>query len=139
MTRRGAYDWLTGMGGALIRIGGGVLVIAMAIAGTWLVFRIGGAVAFGIERWAQGQPLDMANLGQLALLVTAVAGAIATVVPVIMGANRDRRLREIETIRQGGAPPNPTQPPSAPSQPAADGDTGGDMPGGGLVNPEAFR
>lgn len=136
MTRRGAYEWITGLGGALIRIGGGFLVIAMACAGTWLVVRIGGAVAYGIERWANGEPLDMANLGQLALLVTAVAGAIATVVPVIMGSNRDRRLREIETIRQGGAPPvNPTSPPSPPSAPA----DGGDMPGGGLVNPEAFR
>lgn len=133
--RRSAYDWVMGLGGALIRIGGGLLVSAMAVGGTYLVIRVGSAIAAGVERWAMGEPLDMNGLGGLALVIGAVCTGIATVVPIIVASGRDRRLRELEIIRQGGAPPaNPTQPSAAPSGvPSADS-----SPTGGLVNNNAL-
>lgn len=139
LQRRSAYDWTVGLGGALIRIGGGLLVIAMAVAGTYFVIRVGDILAIGLERWAHGEPLDMQGLGGLALVIGAICTGIATIVPVIVASGRDRRLREIEHMRQGGAPPNPT-PPSPGSSPAAApaGSPAGPSPSGGLINNDAI-
>lgn len=139
LVRRSAYDWTVGLGGALIRIGGGVLVIAMSLAGAYLTIRLGAAIAVGVERWAHGEPLDMQGLGGLALVIGAVCTGIATVIPVIVASGRDRRLRDLEVIRQGGAPPpNPTPPPAAPSGAPPAEFSPEPTPQGGLVNNDAL-
>lgn len=137
IVKRSAYDWTVGLGGALIRIGGGILVIAMAIAGAYLVVRVGSAIADGVERWARGEPLDMQGLGGLALVIGAICTGIATVVPVIIASGRDRRITRQDEIRAGGAPPpNPSMPSPEPSSAAASSEE--PSPTGGLVNNDAI-
>lgn len=132
MTRRSAYDWTVGLGGALIRIGGGLLVLMIVgVCGLLLVdFSFGMRVA--IRRWAEGGGVDWVGF---AALIGAVGSLVTIVAPIVIASSRDRRIRDVEATRAGvPAPPSP-MPPSAPSSSEAPADS---VPGGGLVNNEAI-
>ena len=103
---------------------GGVLVVALGAVGFAIfLFRIGTAIADAYERAAQtGQNvLDMG--GGIAALLTAVAGFLATLWPVVQGMSQRHTERMDQQARGQVAPPFPPSPPSGPPD-----DVGGPRP-----------
>lgn len=133
MTGRSAYDWMAGLGGHLVRIGAGLCVVFVAACVGFGMFRfVFVHLDAAMERWAAGGNVDLQGI---AAFVGALGAFIAIVWPLYASSSRDRRLRDIEVIRSGGAqPPGPTQPSTDSSAPSAES-----SPSGGLVNNEALR
>lgn len=103
---------------------GGVLVVALGAVGFAIfLFRIGTAIADAYERAAQtGQNVpDMG--GGIAALLTAVAGFLATLWPVVQGMSQRHTERMDQQARGQVAPPFPPSPPSGPPD-----DVGGPRP-----------
>lgn len=133
MSGRTAYDWIAMLGGALIRIAGGLLVLMIVGIIGVLLLDFSAGMRIAINRWAHGGGVDWAGF---ALLLGAIGTLVVSVAPFVITSSRDRRLRDIaHTTTSGGVQPtHPTQPPSAPSAPSAEL-----SPSGGLVNEEALR
>jgi len=100
----------------------GWLFLACAIV---FLTAAGGLFLFGMYRdLVLGQPV---NWSGFAVMVTAMGGASASILGIVIPLLRDRRIQRVEEIRAGVPPASPL-----PSPPEA-------SPTGGLVNNEALQ
>ena len=106
--------WLHRSPRPLILWGGVVLVVLGAIGFSVFLYRIGTAVADAYERAATtGQNVpDMG--GGIAALLTAVAGFLATLWPIVQGMQQRHVERMDQQARGQVAPPFDPSPPSEP-------------------------
>lgn len=100
-------DFLDRIGRPLTRLA----VMALMLAVTWILLRLGNAVAnaleVALERWSRGEQVDW---GGIAAPLTGIAAILTVMLPFIVSLYRDRRIERVEQIRAGAPPPPPLSP-----------------------------